>query len=141
MIGLVIARLQVTPAIFKSLEGVIAFSRIENDPPLHRRPAGWVMPIRESAGPSIYQANAVGQDVQERIGVMACLGNGVTTSAAAEADVIQAMRDLLIDRLVGWRPEAAHGQLLYGGGALLRAEARAIYWQYDFTRVASIRKV
>lgn len=141
MIGLIITRLEQAPAIFRSLDGVVAFSRIESDPPLHQRPSGWVMPIRESAGPSIYQANAVGQDVQERIGIIACLGDGKTTGAAAEADVIRAMRDQLVDRLVGWRPEEAHGQLLYGGGALLRAEARAIYWQFDFTRVASIRKV
>jgi len=141
MIGLVITRLQQAPAIFKMLEGVVAFSRIENDPPLHQRPAGWVMPIRESAGGNVYSANAVGQDIQERIGIIACLGDGKTTGAVAEADVIRAMRDLLIDRLVGWRPEEAHGQLLYGGGALMRAEARAIYWQFDFTRTASIRKV
>ena len=141
MIGLIISRLRQAPAIFRSLDGVVAFSRIENDPPLQLRPAGWVMPIRESAGPSIYAANAVGQDVQERVGIIACLGDGKTTSASAEADVIRTMRDKLIDRLVGWRPETADGQLLYGGGALLRAEARAIYWQFDFTRVASIRKV
>jgi len=141
VIALVITRLQEAPAPFKQLEGLVAFSAITNDPPLHLRPAGWVMPIRESAGPNTYQANAVMQELQERIGIIACLGSGKPTGAAAEADIIRSMRDLLVDRLVGWRPEAENGALYYGGGSLLRAEARAIYWQFEFTRSASIGKV
>lgn len=141
MIVAVLTRLKQAPAIFKQVGGAAAFAMLEADPPYHQRPACWVLPIAEQPGANRYAANAVAQDVVERIALVCCLGDGKTAGATIEGDPVRAVRDQLVDRLVGWSPEPEHGQVLYGGGRLLRAEARAIYWQFEFTRVAGIRKV
>lgn len=141
MIGAVIARLQAPTALFVRVAGLVAYARIENDPPLHQRPHAWVMPLSDSAGPNRYQANAVAQDVQERFAVLCCLGAGAVTGDVVEGDEIEAMRDALVDRLVGWQPQPAHGAVIYAGGQLIRADPRAIYWQFVFSRLGGIRKV
>lgn len=129
---LVVTRLgELVPATFRYVAGATAYLRL-TAPPIDKMPAAFVLPYSESyAGNALL--NGVRQTGPEEVAIVLM----VPLKPAIGADVhnpLAAPRAALVQKLLGWQPDADDGAVLLSSGALLAAEPTHLSYQIVFKR-------
>lgn len=128
----VVTRLrELVPASFKLVDGARAYLSL-TVPPVDKMPAAYVLPFSEDYGPNTL-LNGVRQTGDEQVAVVLMVA--VKPGLGADVhDPIHAPRAALVDKLLGWQPDAEDGAVLLSSGALLDARPTHLSYQLQFKR-------
>ncbi len=137
MIDAVIARLAPAdvPAL-KSVAGAVDLADVIDNQaavPLDRRPAAFVMLAGEQARPNELTTGGTAQILTQQVQIAFVVGAGEQAGRTAATDAITAVRDAVLERLLGWSPDGL-GVFTYGGLALLALRPRAVWFAMTFGR-------
>lgn len=107
----VIARLQaIDPAVFAIVEGAIGFAALKGVPAA--LPAAYVFVKEEASAPSERMTGPVLQRVETDLAVLIVAGNVSDAHGAAAAGDLEALKAAVRGALVGYVPDATHGEPL-----------------------------
>lgn len=122
-----IARIEaLKPATLKVVAGALTFSGLPKQPPA--TPAAFVVPLQEIGGANT-RANGVAQKVIERFAVILALKAANDMSGATAEGQLQAVRNAVRDRILGWAPSAGHDDIIFQRGDLVAMENGLVWWQ------------
>ena len=126
MIAEIRNRLADLPAAFKLVEGAAAFEQAAATKP-KAMPAAYVIPLREVAGASpLYSRTR--QKVAVTVGVVLAVANAADAKGAAAQADLTALRNQVLNALLGWSPAGAEA-LEFAEGGLLAFKDGVLWWQ------------
>lgn len=98
----------------------------------HRRDAVYVVYSSDDARPNDV-TGAVRQQHTVGVDVISAIRDFGDSRGAGAVDEVERMREIVLDRLVGWTPPSAEGEAIeYLRGRLLGFWNRTIWWQDSF---------
>lgn len=115
----------------KAVEGAVSFAALGDNPPKHRQPMAWVIPIGDSGGANRV-ATGVIQRVTDRVGVVLALGNLADRRGAAASQTVETVKESVRTALAGWQPTADHTALIFRQGRALRLDNGVVWWLDEF---------
>lgn len=129
MIAEIATRLRDIPDAFNLVEGAAAFERAAASKPT-AMPAAYVLPLREAGGnSSIYSRTR--QKVTVTLGIAIAVSNVADTKGAAAQADLTALRDAVLNSLLGWSPAGAE-PLNFAEGGLLAFKDGVLWWQDSY---------
>lgn len=97
-------------------------------------PYAYVLMLAESA-PKSQTITIMEQHVTVAFGVVLCIANTVTPLGATgggSQSTLQALRQAIIAKLLGWQPDSGHGPCEFKGGRLVQVRNGVLWWQDEF---------
>jgi hypothetical protein len=96
-------------------------------------PCAYVLTLSEQGGLPRYMSGVVAQQRTARIGVVLAVRNVRDAAGTAAAGDMDALRAQVDAALFGWKPDEAHGALIFTGGALLALLDGEVWWRDEYT--------
>lgn len=133
---LVITRLgSLVPATLKKVGGAVdvpateeAVARLAKE----KLPAAYILPLADRAGANVTGTEIVEQMVECRYGVLLAISNlRDPRGEQAQAD-LRAVRQAIMDALLGWAPAADYDPCEYAQGRLMQFSDQVLWWQDDY---------
>ena len=131
MMAEVIARLTAEVPALASVAGAVEFAALDGNPPVHLRPAAYVLPSRETAEAN-RRVGAHSQRVTEEFTVALALGNLSDARGDAAARELETLMAATRAALAGWIADADHTAVDYVRGQLLGLRDRVVWWGQTF---------
>lgn len=123
-----IARLVASAPTLKLVEGAAEYAALKANPPDSRRPAAFVVPLSEVAGPNVL-VNAVRQRVAAQLGVVFAVGSLRDPRGEQARLDLEAVRAEARTALLGWAPTASHDPFEFLRGDLVDLRDGVVWWQ------------
>ena len=138
MIQDILDRLATTAPSLKLIGDAAAFAAIKGNPPRHKQPAAYVVPLSETARPN-QAMNALSQSVTLSFGVLLAMSDLSDGRGGAASKRVEEVRDEVKLALAGWKPARAQRRIEYAGGRMLGLNGGVVWWQSDFTALTLLR--
>ena len=136
-LALIITRLDTTATTLDLVAGTMDLATVVNAP--KRKPAGYVIPLSETAGPNTLGSGATSQEVVEHFGVLLAVSNlRDARGEQANADLETVRLDVRA-ALLGWAPASTHDPIIFTGGRVMQINQQVIWWQDEFSTARLIR--
>ncbi len=100
-------------------------------------PAAYVIPLDDDAGEQ-QSENGYSQIVRDGFGVVVVMSNTPDERGQGSIVSVSALRAVLWAALLGWKPDASHGPVIYEGGQLLALDRARLYYQFEFSAATEI---
>lgn len=100
-------------------------------------PAAYVIPLDDDAGEQ-QSENGFSQIVRDGFAVIVVVSNNSDERGQGGIVSVSAIRAVLWAALLAWKPDAAHGPIIYEGGQLLDMDRARLYYQFEFSAPTEI---
>lgn len=94
-------------------------------------PSAYVIPLDENPDEN-QTSNGYRQSVDDSFAVVVVLDNKFDERGQAATVSVHAVRQMLIQKLVGWAPDEDYDAIDYDGGSMLRMDRSRLYFQFEF---------
>lgn len=98
----------------------------------NKLPAAFVVPLAEQASPNSSATLVVSQKITQQFGVVLAVSNLRDATGATAINDLFAVRQQLLQALIGWFPSGALNCMEFGGGQLLDMSDSVVWWQDIF---------
>lgn len=111
----------------------------ESEEGLQASPAAFVLPMGDRPGEN-QLIGAISQTVKVTFDVVIAVSRKGAASAAA-LDPLETVQAAVMDKLLGWSPDADYAPFEYAGGQMLKVGKSALWWRMSFVTDYLLRKV
>jgi hypothetical protein len=141
MLDEIVGRLKEAAPMLRLVQGAAEYAALKAPPPTNYLPAAYVIPLRDSAGPSPL-VNAVRQQIHAEVGIIIMCGAATPDPrGGGEVIAIEAVRQAVRAALLGWKIDPEHDPLQAAGGDLVGFDGATVTWQDAYSTVFYIRGV
>jgi len=127
---------------FAEVGGVAQFSRAEEM--RQTVPAAFVLPLDNEAqrinGELSRYSNAVSQYIHDTFAVIIIARNVSDARGEAAIEELAALREAVVNSLVGWVPPGASCELLYRRGRLEKFNDQTVFWRDEYITAHDLEK-
>lgn len=131
------ARLKEAGTPFRQVGGIAELDAVVSGGALKAAPAAFVIPLAEPAGRNT-RTNAVHQQVGAAVGILIAVRNVSDTTGERSIEDLEAIRNFVRSKLLGWSPAAGYREAEFGGGAIVTVAGGHTWWQDDYASEYSI---